>query len=118
MPRATPADLNMLGQSRIEGIVQPAIPIDDGSKSDLFGHSMEDIVAPAVPIADSDALDLDLFGRSTEGIAQPAIYEVKSDDGSEEPLIELGDDDAEQRARRPGQSPVLVLPRLRSKRAR
>jgi hypothetical protein len=115
MARAHPADLNMLEQNSMEGIVQPAI-IDDGSKSDLFGHSMEDIVPPAVLI--DDASDMDIFGRSTESTAQPAISEVKSDDGSEEQLIEVSDDDAEQRARRPGQSPVLVLPRLRSKRAR
>ena len=58
---------------------------------------------------------------SMQAIVQPVIPEGNTNDRSEEPLIDLGDSDAEHRPRWPGpsiESPVLVPPRLRSKRAR
>ena len=79
------------------------------------------VVADVLPIM-ARAAPADLVRQgSTQGIVQPVIPEGNTNDRSEEPLIDLGDSEAEHLSRWPGpsiESPVLVLPRLRSKRAR
>jgi hypothetical protein len=94
MASATPAQL-MSGQSNMERIAQPAIP---------------------------EINTLNPGGSGVEGVIQPAISEINTNDRSEEePLIDLGDRNAQHRPKWPGpgiESPILGLPRLLSKHAR
>lgn len=96
MASATPAQL-MSGQSNMERIAQPAIPEINTLNPDMLG------------------------GSGVEGAIQPAISEINTNDRSEEPLIDLGDRNAQHRQKWPGpgiEPPVLGLPRLLSKHAR